>query len=266
MGTAAVLGGAGGTRTNCLPGCSGCLSSESASNARNNDDYTYTYTWLYILIHSCYKKLEERIKMWRKTKTNKQQRDRDVDFNAAFISPRCPTLRPRQDPSLLPSLANHLEEPINGPLIASLCLGSRVWSQLMLMLINKTELSQPRLPNGLVLSLHMPRKLCQGSRKNILNWNSVYRADKIVPEYTPAYPKSRTRCRPLPTSCPSLHFLLGPTTWPGFASHFGGNSIKWKMMLIVNVICSRGLHKSAKKTENWLLIGTARKREGQRKR
>lgn len=32
-------------------------------------------------------------------------------------------------------------------------------------------------------------------------------------------------------------------------------------MLIVNVICSRGLHKSAKKTENGLLIGTARKRE-----
>lgn len=198
--------------------------------------------------------------------TTTRQGDRDVDFNAAFISPRCPTLRPRQDPSLLPSLANHLEEPINGPLIASLCLESREWSQLMLMLTNKTELSQPRLPICLVPSLHMPRKLCQGSRKNILNWNSVYRADKIVPEYTPAYPKSRTRCRPLSTSCSSLHFLLGRTTWPGFASHFGGNSIKWKMMLIVNVICSRGLHKSAKKTENWLLIGTARKREGQRKR
>lgn len=219
MGTAAVQGGAGGTRTNCLPGCSGCLSSESASNARNNDDYTYTYTWLYIRIHSCYKKLEERIKMWRKTKTktNKQQTttqqgDRDVDFNAAFISPRCPTLRPRQEPSLLsfclgPSLANHLEEPINGPLIASLCLGSREWSQFMLMLTNKTELSQrtplpSHLPIGLVPPLHMPRKLCQGSRKNILNWNSVYRADKIVPEYTPAYRKSRTRCRPLPTASP----------------------------------------------------------------
>lgn len=119
----------------------------------------------------------------------------------------------------------------------------------------------------------MPRKLCQGSRKNILNWNSVYRADKIVPEYTPAYRKSRTRCRPLPTLSPSLfpvlltlHSLLGPTTWPGFASLFGGNSIKWKMMLIVNVICSRGLHKSAKKTENWLLIGTERERDRQRER
>lgn len=71
---------------------------------------------------------------------------------------------------LCPSLANHLEEPINGPLIASLCLGSREWSQLMLMLTNKTELSLPsHLHSGLVPSLHMPRKLCQGSRKNILN-------------------------------------------------------------------------------------------------
>lgn len=111
---------------------------------------------------------------------------------------------------LCSSLANHLEEPINGPLIASLCLGSREWSQLMLMLTNKTELSLPsHLHSGLVPSLHMPRKLCQGSRKNILNRNSVYRADKIVPEYTPAYPKSRTRCRPLPTSV----FLSSIPSW-----------------------------------------------------
>lgn len=129
MGT--VQGGAGATRTNRLHGCCGCLSSESASNARNNDDYTYTYTWLYILIY-----YTVAIKNWRsaskcdekqKQTNNRQQRQATETLTLTRLSLAQGTqpfdlLRTLR----LPNLANHLEETINGPLIASLCLGSTV--------------------------------------------------------------------------------------------------------------------------------------------
>lgn len=143
-------------------------------------DYIYAYT-VAIKNSRSASKCDEKQK--QKQTNNRQQRDKATEtltLTRLSLAQGAQPFDPvRTSPLLLsfclgPNLANHLEEPINGPLIASLCLGSREWSQLMLMLTNKTELSQrtplpSHLPIGLVPSLHMPRKLCQGSRKNILN-------------------------------------------------------------------------------------------------